>query len=132
MNQVATVQAIAQFDAQIVLDQLRIISGTNIKNHATLILIINGKRQTFTDEGNGPIDAICKALKPMAGEIRLTKYRVDAQGEGSDALAKADVIVKAGIGTFAGLGFDPNTDVAGARAIIDAINKLKYYEQRNQ
>lgn len=107
---------------------VRIISGSNIVNHATVILEMEGERCVFCGEGNGPIDALCNALHDVAPDMVVSFYNVKSVGKGSDAEAKADVTIEQGGQSFSGAAFDTNTDVAGVRAIIEAMNLMRYHE----
>ncbi len=77
-------------------------------------------------EGNGPVDAIFKAIREIVPhpEARLKLYQVHAVTGGTDAQAEVTVRLDENGMTVNGQGADADTMVASARAYIHALNKL--------
>lgn len=75
--------------------------------------------------GNGPLDAAFNAIRRATRlEARLADFSVRSIGEGADAQGWADVRLE-GAGTDVhGSGVDTDIIIAGARACLDALNRL--------
>jgi len=90
-------------------------------------LIVDGKEQMVTGEGNGPIDAFVAALTG-AGlfEGKVADYSEHTMGAGSDATAVAYVeIDTGGRDTTWGVGMHESIVSASLRAIVSAVNTLR-------
>ncbi len=105
---------------------LQIQAGTKCPQVAELELTIEGATKSITVEGNGPVDAIFKAIRTLVphDESALQLYQVHAITGGTDAQAEVTVRLAEGARTFNGQGTDADTLVASARAYIHALNKL--------
>lgn len=106
---------------------LTVIAGTMGPQIATLALDIDGQHRMVQETGNGPVDAIFRAIKAhIPHEARLALYQVHAVTEGTDAQAEVSVRledVTTGRSCTARAA-DPDTLVASAKAYIGALNKL--------
>jgi len=92
---------------------------------ATLSLDIEGKHVTTQATGNGPVDAIFKAIRDLVPhEAKLELYQVHAVTEGTDAQAEVSVRLSEGGRSVTARGADPDTLVASAKAYLGALNKL--------
>jgi 2-isopropylmalate synthase len=77
-------------------------------------------------EGDGPIDAIFKAINDATGsEVVLSDFRVEAVTEGQDALGQVSVVVEIGGFTGAGQGVSTDTVQAAAEAYVRALSVAK-------
>jgi 2-isopropylmalate synthase len=73
--------------------------------------------------GDGPIDAIFRAINAATGEdASLREFRVNAVTEGQDALGEVSVVVEVGGHTGAGQGVSTDTIEAAARAYVRALS----------
>ncbi len=106
--------------------------GTISQQKAKLVLIIDGKDQTAEATGQGPIDAIFKAIKEITkSDAHLMLYDVTAVTEGIDSQAEVSVRLRGKNGVvITGTDADIDTTVASAKAYINALNKLMNYEER--
>lgn len=105
---------------------LKVVCGTVGKQTAELTLLVNGKGQTVTAEGSGPVDAVFKAIrKIIPHEAKLKLYQVHAVTQGTDAQAEVTVRLVDGIRIINGHGADTDTLVASAKAYIDALCRLQ-------
>ncbi|MGH1398749.1 MAG: 2-isopropylmalate synthase [Alphaproteobacteria bacterium] len=105
---------------------LQVEAGSKGPQTATLTLDVNGAEQTASVIGNGPVDAIFKAIReiqPHEG-AHLQLYQVHAVTGGTDAQATVSVRLEESGKTVNGQGSDADTLVASARAYIHALNKL--------
>ncbi len=104
---------------------LTVIAGTCGPQKATITLDVDGQHKTCESTGDGPVDAIFKAIRvAVPHEARLPLYQVHAVTEGTDAQAEVSVRLEEGGKTVTGRGSDTDTLVASARAYVSALNKL--------
>ena len=108
------------------LNALRVVAGTEGPQTADLELIIDGEVKATSSEGNGPVDAVFKAIrKAITHEGRLDLFQVHTVSGGTDAQAKVTVRLDGGGFLASGVGAHPDTLVAAAKAYIHALNKLE-------
>jgi 2-isopropylmalate synthase len=80
---------------------------------------------TTQSTGNGPVDAIFKAIRELVPhEATLELYQVHAVTGGTDAQAEVSVRLSESGRSFTAKGADPDTLVASAKAYLGALNKL--------
>jgi 2-isopropylmalate synthase len=104
---------------------LTVIAGTMGPQSATLTLDIEGVHVTTQSTGNGPVDAIFKAIRELVPhEATLELYQVHAVTGGTDAQAEVSVRLSESGRSFTAKGADPDTLVASAKAYLGALNKL--------
>jgi 2-isopropylmalate synthase len=105
---------------------LQVQAGSRGPQVAELILRVDGKEQEVRVEGNGPVDAIFKAIRAIVPhkDAHLKLYQVHAITSGTDAQAEVTVRLEEKGKTVNGQGADADTLVASARAYINALNKL--------
>lgn len=110
---------------------MSISSGMNIKPTATVKLQINDKVVEKTQSGDGPVDAIYKAVAGITKTAsRLLKFEVKGITGGTDALGEVMVTLEEDGKTVRGIGADTDIIVASAKAYINALNKL-YIRKKN-
>jgi len=108
------------------LDYLHISTGTAPETMVTLRLNVNGKLQSATASGNGPIDASFNAVKEVIKrKMHLEEFLIQAITRGSDDVGKVHVQVKNGNNIFSGFSSSTNILTASVEAYIDAISKIK-------
>jgi 2-isopropylmalate synthase len=79
---------------------------------------------TFT--GDGPIDAVFRAINAAAGrEAKLREFRVDAVTGGQDALGETSVVLELGDVTAAGQGVSTDIIEAAGRAYVRALSNAE-------
>lgn len=101
------------------------------KQTANITLSINGKNKSAEIEGNGPVDAVFKAIRELvASGAHLDLYQVHAVTKGTDAQAEVTVRLSKGDKSVSGHGTDIDTLVASAKAYISAVNKLLRLEEK--
>ncbi|GAX91489.1 2-isopropylmalate synthase [Effusibacillus lacus] len=75
--------------------------------------------------GNGAFDAISNAIDRITGEqVELLHYQIDSVTGGHDALAEVRIQLRQGEIVANGRAVSTDTLEAGARAYIDAINRI--------
>ena len=106
--------------------RLRVIAGSDGPQNADLELLVDGERRASSSEGNGPVDAVFRAIRVIVPTTaRLDLYQVHAVTGGTDAQARVSVrLVGEGI-IATGQAADTDTLVASAKAYIHALNKLE-------
>ncbi len=111
---------------------LQVIAGTTGPQSAELTLHVFGEEKTAKAEGNGPVDAIFKAIREIYPhpDARLMLYQVHAITGGTDAQAEVTVRLEENGRTVNGQGADPDTLVASCRAYLHALNKLLVKRER--
>ncbi len=118
-------EAGAQDDA-IKFVSLQVVAGSTGPQTAELCMTIDGDKKCAKVEGNGPVDAIFKAIREIIPheDASLQLYQVQAITGGTDAQAEVTVRLEENGKTVNGQGADADTLVASARAYIHALNKL--------
>jgi len=109
----------------IVVKHLRVESGTGIEPAAALTLTVSGEERRVTAVGDGPVDAIFKAihaLYPHTATLQL--FQISAVTEGTDAQATVSVRLEENGRTVTGKASDTDTMAAAAYAYVNALNKL--------
>lgn len=104
---------------------LSVTSGINIKPTAALKLKVNDKVVEKMEHGDGPVDAVYKAVAAVTGtKSNLLKFEVKSITGGTDALGEVTVTLEEDGRTVRGHGADTDIIVASAKAYINALNKL--------
>jgi len=111
---------------------LTVIAGTGGPQKATITLDVDGQHKTAESTGDGPVDAIFKAIQAVVPhEAKLALFQVQAVTEGTDAQAEVSVRLEEAGKTVTGRGADTDTMVASARAYVSALNKLMTRREKN-
>ena len=104
---------------------LKVTSETGKVPHARVVMAI-GEAELVTEvDGDGPVDAVFRAIERMAGShASLLLYSVNAITGGTDAQGEVTVRLEKGGRIVNGLGADTDIIVASAKAYINALNRL--------
>ncbi|MBO8137947.1 MAG: 2-isopropylmalate synthase [Desulfotomaculum sp.] len=111
------------------LSYLHISSGTTIVPTATVGLKIDGETVEEASCGDGPVDAIYKAIDKITNlHLVLEEYVINAVTGGKDALGDVTVKLRRRDNgrTFIGRGVSTDILEASAKAYINAANKVVY------
>jgi 2-isopropylmalate synthase len=119
----------------VALKEFVVITGKNVTPTATVTIEMDGKKNTVSQVGLGPVDAAMKAIRDAVnGNVSLEELRLDAITGGSDSICEVSVVVKdakgdgsASAGKAVGLDI-VNTSVD---AIMEAINR-DYSRRKSQ
>ncbi len=99
--------------------------GTATTPTTTVVLAADGKERTATCEGDGMVDAACKAIRELTGvDGRLTDYTVTSVTGGVDALADVALQFEVDGLRMSGRGLSTDVVEASARAFLNAINRI--------
>ncbi|MHB8671250.1 MAG: 2-isopropylmalate synthase [Acidimicrobiales bacterium] len=115
------------------LEDLEVSGGTVGVPRARVVLTRGGDKLEAASEGDGMIDAACKAIRTATGvEGTLTDFNVSSVTGGVDALG--DVIIQLDADGVKVSGRGVSTDVveASARAYLNAVNKVLRVRARNE
>jgi 2-isopropylmalate synthase len=118
---------------EFVFEALEVRGGTVAVPQAKVVVVRNGEKTEATAEGDGMIDAACKAIKAATGvNGQLTDFNVSSVTGGVDALG--DVIVQLEVDGVKVTGRGVSTDVveASARAYLNAVNKVVRVRARSE
>ena len=99
---------------------------------AMLVMEVNGKRKEYAGFGNGPVDAVFKAIDHVTKQQpKLEQYFVNAVTGGTDAQGEVTVKLSDGKRLSVGRGSHPDVINASARAYLNALNRLAKKEDIN-
>jgi 2-isopropylmalate synthase len=107
------------------LESVRVESGTATVPTATVRLRVGDETWEGTATGDGPVDAICRAIGQVTGTgAMLLRYEIHAVTGGTEALGEAIVHIE--VEGLKVMGRGTSTDVveASAKAYIDGLNQL--------
>ncbi len=118
---------------QFKLVSLKVCSETGETPQADVVIQVNGKEQSASESGSGPVDAAFKAIENIVhSQTELKLYSVnnitsgtDSQGEVSVRLSKNGKIVN-------GQGADTDIVIASAKAYINALNRIVVMEKERE
>ena len=106
------------------LEYISTSSGTDKTPTATVRLKRNGNVFEQTAQGDGQVDAACKAIGRLTGiDAKLVRYDVSAITGSLDAQGDVTVELEIGDRVFVGRGVSTDIIEASARAYLNAINK---------
>ncbi len=106
------------------LDYFLVTSGNSAIPTATVRLSILGELHENSACGNGPVDALFRAVDGAAGRTHnLIDYNIHAVTGGTNALGEVTVRVEIDGGMYMGRGLSPDVVEASAHAYVNAINR---------
>ena len=98
---------------------------------AQVNLTVEGKEKSGNAQGDGPVDAIFKAIESVVDSgCKVQLYSVNAITDGTDALGEVTVRVSKDGRIVNGMGADTDIITASAKAYINAINRVSSLIQR--
>ncbi|PZS21272.1 MAG: 2-isopropylmalate synthase, partial [Acidimicrobiales bacterium] len=115
------------------LEDLEVAGGTVGVPRARVVLTREGEKLEATAEGDGMIDAACRAIKSATGvDASLIGFNVSAVTGGVDALGDVIIQVEAGSDKVSGRGVSTDVVEASARAFLSAVNKVERMRARSE
>jgi 2-isopropylmalate synthase len=122
-----------EYDEKFKLVNLSVKSGTSIPPEAEVGMELDGKLITETFVGDGPVDAVFKAVVSITGtKSKLLRYSVNAITEGTDALGEVTVRLQEGERIVLGQGSHTDIILASAKAYINALNRLEFKKKESR
>jgi 2-isopropylmalate synthase len=107
------------------LEGLTVSSGLGVTPTATVKISANDQLIEKTEQGDGPVDAVYRAIVSLTGtKSNLLKFDVKGITGGTDALGEVVVQIEESGRTVRGAGADTDIIVAAAKAYINALNKF--------
>ena len=107
------------------LEYFHVSTGSKSIPMATVLVTKDGKEYRETAMGDGPVEAICKAVDKACGiSGRLVDYAVRSVTSGKDALGEVTLKVEHEGRVFLGRGVSTDIIEASARAYVNAVNKI--------
>jgi len=107
------------------LEYLHIYSGTSAIPTATVRLRIKEEMREGAAIGDGPVDAVCKAISAVTKtSAKLVKYEIQAVTSGTEAMGEVKVQLEGSGRRVIGRGASTDVIEASAKAYIDGLNKL--------
>ena len=123
--------------ATIHLTRWTVQSGSNVRNRGTVLIAGGDHQWDATAEGNGPVDALFRAVDTalagvLSGHPRLLEYDIHAVSEGpeSEGVVNVAIAPPAGAegaratGRYTGTATSTNIIAASIEAYLEAINGL--------
>lgn len=93
---------------------------------ATVTCVVDGREATGTASGDGPVDAVFRAVDQMAGvDCTLLDYSLRSVSRGKEALGDATVKIGVAGGMVVGRGISTDIIEASAKAYVDALAKSR-------
>jgi 2-isopropylmalate synthase len=115
------------------LESLEVSGGTVGMPRARVVVSRAGDKTEASAEGNGMIDAACRAIRSATGfESRLIGFNVSSVTGGIDALGDVVVQLEADGLKVSGRGVSTDVVEASARAYLAAVNRLARIRSRNE
>jgi 2-isopropylmalate synthase len=107
------------------LEYLQIYSGTTAIPTATVRLRIKNEVKQGASIGNGPVDAVYRAIAAVTGtSAKLTRWDIHAVTGGTAAMGEVTVQLEADGRRILGRGASTDVIEASAKAYVDALNRL--------
>jgi 2-isopropylmalate synthase len=107
------------------LEYLHINSGTSAIPTATVRLKIKDDMREGAAIGDGPVDALCKAIAQVTRtSAKLQRYEIRAVTSGTEAMGEVTVQLEEEGRRVVGRGASTDVIEASAKAYIDGLNKL--------
>lgn len=114
------------------LEYVQVTTGRGVKPTATVVLKKGHKVYEEAAIGNGPVDAVYKAIDRIVKikDLVLEDYSVNAVTAGTDAMGEVTLTVRYKDNYYSSHGIDTDIIVASAKAYINAINKIITIEEK--
>ncbi|PLV56685.1 2-isopropylmalate synthase [Thermotoga sp. SG1] len=99
-------------------------TGNTLLPTAAVVLQVGNEKREAAEAGNGPVDAIFKAIDKALGlQPKLEEYIIQAVGTGKNAQGEVKLTLKIDGELYSGRGVSTDIVEASAIAYINAINK---------
>jgi 2-isopropylmalate synthase len=109
------------------LDYFSVVTGNNLIPTATVKLKKNGEYLQEAATGDGPVDAVYKAIERITNTpIKLISYSINAVTHGKDAMGGVTISVSKNDKTYRGYGVATDVIEASVHALINAINRILF------
>ena len=107
------------------LDYMHCYSGSTAIPTATVRLSFKGKQKEGAAIGDGPVDAVYKAIASVTGtKAKLMRYDIRAVTGGTEAMGEVTVSLELDGRRAVGRGASTDVIEASAKAYVDGLNRL--------
>jgi 2-isopropylmalate synthase len=108
------------------LEALSTTSGTGTLPCASISLKkADGQRFQEAAAGDGPVDAVFKAIEKITGmSVKLRDYQIASVSTGEDAQGEVTLEVEHGSGVYRGRALSTDIIEGSARAFLDVVNRI--------
>jgi 2-isopropylmalate synthase len=107
------------------LDYFSVVTGNSLIPTATVKLRRNGEFFEEAATGDGPVDAVYKAIERITNTpTKLISYSINAVTHGKDAMGGVTISVSREDRIYRGYGVATDVIEASAHALLNAINKI--------
>jgi 2-isopropylmalate synthase len=107
------------------LQYLHIYSGTSAIPTATVRLLVGGVAKEGAAIGDGPVDAVCRAIAQVTNTTAsLKRYEIRGVTSGTEAMGEVTVQLEEAGRKVVGRGASTDIIEASAKAFLDGLNKL--------
>lgn len=112
---------------------LHVSTGTSVRPTATVELKMGEERLVDSATGDGPIDAVYKAVERITGIIgKLTEYSVNSVSLGHDTVGEAFVRVEFDGVLYNGRAVSTDVITGSAKAYVEALNRALSARKRRE
>ena len=116
------------------LDYFHISSGSSTIPTSTVKLLVGDRVEQKSAWGDGPVDATLKAINSIVGmPIKLGEYSLRAVTAGTEAIGEVTLKMTVNDNLII-TGRGASTDIleASAKAYVDGLNKIKYWQDTRE
>jgi len=107
------------------LEYFSVVTGNSIIPTATVKLKKNKECFQDASTGDGPVDAVYKAIEKITGiEVKLISYSINAITHGKDAMGSVSISVEKDKKLYRGYGVATDVIEASVLALLSAINRI--------
>ena len=115
------------------LEDLAVVSGTFAMPTATVELTVDGALKKTSCMGDGPVDAVYKAIAELTeSSAELVQFQVKAITGGMDAQGEVTVTLQEGGRRVIGNGAHTDIIVASGKAYVHGLNRLDWHKRRRR
>lgn len=105
-------------------ESMTVTSGIKDTPEATIVLLKDGEKITQEATGDGPVDAVCRAIDIATGaNAKLISYNVSSITGGLDAQGDVSIMLEVNGKSVLGRGVSTDIIEASAKAYLNSINK---------
>ena len=113
------------------LEYFSVVTGSNVIPTATVKLKKNGEYFEEAATGDGPVDAVYKAIERITNTpTKLINYSINAVTHGKDAMGGVTISVSRDDKIYRGYSVATDVIEASAHALLNAINKILYNQEK--
>ena len=114
-----------QRDKPIEIQHVQVVCGQPIHAVATVELSYRGEAIRESATGNGPVNAIIRAIDRIVGvPVELEEFLVHSMAKGSEDEGKVHVKIKHAGRSYSGFGIDEDVVMGSVKAYVNALNKV--------